>query len=210
MDYTRESCRDFIEALASKSPAPGGGGASALVGAVGMALGAMVASLTLGKQKYADVQGDIERLAARADVLRAELIALVEKDAEAFLPLAKAYGLPKETEAQRAHKDAVMEAALKAACAVPMEIMERVCEAVTVIKELARIGSALAVSDAGCGAACCRAALTGGALNVLINTKAMRDRTYAEALNARMDAMLEKYVPECDAVCDAVTNRLRG
>lgn len=107
----------------------GGGGASALVGAIGTALGNMVGSLTLGKKKYADVQDDIIALKAKADALQAELLGLVQKDAEMFEPLSKAYGLPKETEEEKAEKARVMEAALKDACSVPVEIMEKICEA---------------------------------------------------------------------------------
>ena len=209
MDYTETTCRDFIAALASKAPVPGGGGACALVGAVGMALGNMVASLTLGKAKYADVQDDIVRIAARADALQQALLALVAQDAEAFAPLAAAYGLPTETEAERAAKAAVMEAALKIACAVPLTIMERCCEVAELVSELSQIGSAIAVSDAGCGAACCRAALTGGALNVFVNTRLMTDRAYAEDVERRADAMLQKYVPVCDEVYASVARRFR-
>ncbi len=209
MDFTQRTCRDFVDALASKAPVPGGGGASALVGAVGMALGNMVASLTVGKAKYADVQDEILRIAEAASALQETLLALVEKDAEAFRPLAAAYALPKETEQERVARAAVMEEALATACTAPMEIMERVCEAVTLIERLAQIGSALAISDAGCGAACCRAALTGAALNVFINTQSMRDRAYADLLNGKADAMLQKYVPVCDGVYASVRDRFR-
>ena len=105
-----------MESLASKAPAPGGGGAAALVGAVGVALGNMVGSLTVGKKKYAAVEADLRALNARAEVLRRRLEALVQADAEAFLPLAAAYGLPKETPEQQAHKAAVLEQALDGAC----------------------------------------------------------------------------------------------
>ena len=102
-----------MESLASKAPAPGGGGAAALVGAAGVALGNMVGSLTVGKKKYAAVEADLRTLNARAKVLRRRLEALVQADAEAFMPLAAAYGLPKETPEQQAHKAAVLEQALR-------------------------------------------------------------------------------------------------
>ena len=125
MDLTQLSCEDFLSRLASKAPAPGGGGAAALVGAAGVALGNMVGNLTTGKKKYAAVEADIQALNARAEVLRKELEALVQADAEAFAPLAAAYGLPKNTPEQAAHKAAVLESALDAACAVPLQIMEK-------------------------------------------------------------------------------------
>ena len=112
MELTKSSCEGFLESLASKAPAPGGGGAAALVGAAGVALGNMVGSLTVGKKKYAAVEADLRTLNARAEALRRRLEALVQADAEAFLPLAAAYGLPKETPEQQAHKAAVLEQAL--------------------------------------------------------------------------------------------------
>ena len=109
---------------------PGGGGASALVGAVGTALGAMVGNLTLGKKKYADVQEDIKQLLIKAEGLQNDMLELINKDALAFEPLSKAYGLPKDTPEQQQYKAEVMENALKAASSVPYEIMEKCMEAI--------------------------------------------------------------------------------
>ena len=121
MEMMKRSCEQFLAELAGKAPTPGGGGTAALVGAAGVALGSMVGSLTIGKKKYAAVEADIQALNARAEVLRKELEALVQADAEAFAPLAAAYGLPKDTPEQAAHKAAVLESALDAACAVPLQ-----------------------------------------------------------------------------------------
>lgn len=206
---TDKTCEDFVIALASNAPVPGGGGASALVGAIGMALGDMVGSLTLGKKKYADVQVDIEWLKERAGEIERELLNLIERDAEVFEPLSRAYGLPKETAAEQAHKAQVMEAALKEACAVPLSIMERCCEAIELISEFAQKGTTIAISDAGCGAACCRAALTSASMNVFINTKAMTDRAYAEEINSKANAMLGKYIPLSDIIAESVLARFR-
>ena len=200
MEFTKGTCEEFVEVLASKAPVPGGGGASALVGAIGTALGNMVGSLTLGKKKYADVQDDIIALKAKADALQAELLGLVQKDAEMFEPLSKAYGLPKETVEEKAEKARVMEAALKDACIVPVEIMEKICEAIELHQEFAAKGTAIAISDVGVGVACCRAALLGASLNVFINTKSMTDRTYAEAINQKCEAMIDKYVALADQI----------
>ena len=206
---TDSSCEEFVLALASSAPVPGGGGASALIGAIGMALGDMVGSLTLGKKKYADVQTDIERLKKQAGEIERELLKLIERDAEVFEPLSRAYGLPKETPEEQAHKAEVMEAALKEACAVPLSIMERCCEAIELISEFAQKGTAIAISDAGCGAACCRAALTSASMNVFINTKAMTDRAYAEEINSKANAMLGKYIPLSDIIAESVLARFR-
>ena len=189
MDMTNESCRNFVEVLASSAPTPGGGGAAALVGAVGTALGNMVGSLTVGKKKYADVEGEILELKAKCDRLQTELLDLVKKDAEGFEPLAKAYGIPKD-DPNRAE---ILEKATVEACKVPMEIMEKCCEALDYIKIFAEKGSRLAVSDAGCGAVCCKAALQAASLNVFINTKGLKDRSVAEELNRQANVMLNKY-----------------
>ena len=102
-----------------------------------------------------------------------------------------------------------MEAALKEACSVPMEIMEKCCEAIELIVEFGAKGSKLAISDAGGGAAFCKAALKGASLNVYINTKSMADRAYAEELNKKADAMLEKYTKIADETFDSVLGRLK-
>ena len=175
MGFSTSTCTEFVEVLASKAPVPGGGGASALVGAVGTALGNMVGSLTVGKKKYADVEDEMYELKAKCDQLQKDFLRLIERDAEVFEPLSKAYGMPKETEEEKAEKARVMEIVLKDACSVPMEIMEKCCEAIELIVEFGAKGSKLAISDAGVGAAFCKAALQGASLNVYINTKSMAD-----------------------------------
>ena len=209
MGFSTVPCNEFVEVLGSKAPVPGGGGASALVGAVGTALGNMVGALTVGKKKYADVEEEMKELMAKATTLQDELLHLIERDAEVFEPLSKAYGMPRETEEEKAEKARVMEIVLKDACSVPMEIMEKCCEAIDLIVEFAAKGSALAISDAGVGAAFCKAALQGASLNVYINTKSMKNREYAEELNAKCDAMLEKYTKIADEVFNSVLGRLK-
>ena len=206
--FTKKSAEDFVEVLASKEPVPGGGGASALVGAIGCALGNMVGSLTVGKKKYADVEADIIALKEKADKLQAELLALVDEDAKAFEPLAKAYGMPKETEEEKEEKARVMEAALKTACEAPLNIMRKCCEAIELIEEFAAKGSRLALSDAGVGAGFCKAALFGASLNVFINTKAMTDRYRAEKYNLEAENLMDEYGARADKVFEGVKKNL--
>lgn len=210
MELIQQRCEVFLADLASNSPAPGGGGAAALVGAVGVALGNMVGSLTIGKKKYADVEPQIQSLNARAEALRRHLEQLVQADADAFTPLAAAYRLPKDTPEQAAHKAEVLAQALDGACAVPLEIMSACCEGITLAQEYAEKGSVLAVSDAGCAALFCKAALQAAALNVSINTQLMADKAHAAALNAKADAMLAEFVPIADTVYDKLSHQLRG
>ena len=200
VDFTQNTCREFIEVLASNAPVPGGGGAAALVGAIGTALGNMVGSLTVGKKKYAAVQAEIIALKAKCDELQTQLLDQVPADAEGFEPLAKAYGIPKDDP----NRDQVLEEATLVACRVPMKIMSLCCEAIEAIAVFAEKGSRLAVSDAGCGAVCCKAALQSASLNVFINTKSLKNREAAEELNAKANGMLDKYCAMADEIFASV------
>ena len=199
MELMNLSCEGFLEELASKAAAPGGGGASALVGAAGVALGSMVGSLTVGKKKYAAVEADIAALNVRAEALRKRLEALVQADAEA-------YKLPKETPEQQAHKAAVLEKALDRACAVPLEVMTACGEGIALAAEYAEKGSVLARSDAGCAALFCKAAMQAAGLNVKVNTRLMADKAHADALEARAEQLLAEFVPQADRVYQTVSN----
>ena len=194
---------EFTEALASKAAVPGGGGASALVGAIGIALGDMVGELTVGKKKYADVEEDVRALMVRAQELRVKLLECVNKDAEAFEPLSRAYGIPKDDPT----RDEVMEKCLRSAAAAPLEILDLCCEAIELQREFAAKGSVLAISDAATGAALCQGAMYGAAVNVKVNTKSMKDREYAEKINAHVDAQLAKYRSLAEKVYQDVYGR---
>ncbi len=180
MDYTKESCRDFTRLLATHSPTPGGGGAAALAGALGAALGEMVAALTVGKKRYAWVEEEIKAAAAELDRLRETLLDMVMEDAEGFLPLSQVYRLPKD---EPGREEKLEEATLRA-CAAPKKIMELGCRAMELTAVMAEKGSVMAVSDAGCAASMIRAAVDSAALNLYINTKSLKNREKAERLNA--------------------------
>ena len=185
-----QNMQEFIEVLSSKAAVPGGGGACAYVAAAGMALGAMVANLTTGKKKYAQYQEEIEELLSKAEQLSKELMTYMDKDAESFEPLSKAYGLPKDTKEQREYKEEVMEKALKEASLTPVALMEKILDALKILERLSVVGSRLAISDVGAGVQLCKAALNGASLNVFINTKLMKDRELAEDMNFKADKML--------------------
>lgn len=195
----------FSSVLASAAPVPGGGGASAYVGALGAALGTMVGNFTVGKKKYADVEEDIKKLMSEAEDIRAELLALVDKDAEAFEPLSKAYGIPKD-DPKRAE---IMEKCLRDAAEVPMEILRLCCKAILLHREFAEKGSKLMVSDAGTGAVLCWGAMYGAALNVRVNTKLMTDREYADRLNREVDELMEKHWKIAEATYEKVLAGLK-
>ena len=194
----------FTEQIASKAPVPGGGGASALVGAVGIALGDMVGELTVGKKKYAAVEEDIKALMERAQALRVKLLECIEKDATAFEPLSKAYGIPKDDP----DRDAVLEKCLHDAAGAPLEILDLCCEAIDVIAEFAEKGSVMVVSDAATGIMICHGALHGAAINVKVNTKLMKDRAYAEEINQHVESQMAKYLPIAEKVYADVMGRM--
>ena len=181
---------EFLEELSSKAPVPGGGGASAAVGAFGAALGMMVANLTVGKKKYAAVEEEILAVLEELGKLRDRLVALKHRDAQAFEPLSRAYGLPKNTEEEKAAREKVMESALYDASVAPLEIMETVLASMDLLEVLGEKGSRLALSDVGVGILFAQAALEGASLNVFINTRLMKDRGRAEELNGRADRMI--------------------
>jgi formiminotetrahydrofolate cyclodeaminase len=166
----------------------------------------MVCNLTLGRKKYADVQDDIAVIIEKTEKLRHELAALVQADAEAFEPLSKAYGIPKDTPG----RDDMLEKCLRDASGVPYQIMQKVCEAIALHEELAVKGSRIAISDVGVGVTFCRAALLGASLNVYINTKLMKNRDYAEKLNAKLDAMLAEWVVRADKTFEIVAGGLKN
>ena len=200
MDFAQASCTEFVTVLASNAPVPGGGGASALVGAIGTALGNMVGSLTVGKKKYADVEEEIIALKAKCDQLQKDLLDQIALDAEGFEPLSKAYGIPKDNP----DRDRILEEATIVACKVPVKIMELCCESLEAIKVFAEKGSRLAVSDAGCGAVCVKAALQAASLNVFINTKTLQNRELAEEMNKKCLGMLDKYCAMADEIFETV------
>ena len=200
---------EFLDVLSSKEPVPGGGGASATVGAFAGALGMMVANLTIGKKKYAGVEEEIKESLERLRGLQKELIRLTDADAEAFEPLAKAYGLPKETPEEKAHKEAVMETALYEASLVPLEIMETIAEVMEELELLGEKGSRLALSDVGVGILFAQAALEGASLNVFINTGMMKDRERAEALDRQADRLIEEGGRKKEQIYQKVLKQLR-
>ena len=191
MDFAQASCTEFVTVLASNAPVPGGGGASALVAAIGTALGNM---------KYADVEAEIIALKAKCDSLQKDLLDQIAADAKGFEPLAKAYGIPKDDP----NRGQILEDATVVACQVPMKIMELCCESLDAIQVFAEKGSRLAVSDAGCGAVCVKAALQAASLNVFINTKTLQNRELAEEMNKKCLDMLEKYCAMADGIFETV------
>ncbi|MGI5892299.1 MAG: cyclodeaminase/cyclohydrolase family protein [Bacillota bacterium] len=189
-EIMEQSCRQFMSLLSSKEPVPGGGGAAAFGGALGMGLANMVASLTVGKKKYAAFDEEMQQLLQQGLALQERLLALVKADAEAFAPLAAAYGLAAASEEEKAHKAIVLSEASKAATQVPLEIAEKTYQAMLLTRRIANIGSRLAISDAGCAILFLHAALGAARLNILINLPLITDDDFAEHVRERLQFIL--------------------
>jgi len=181
---------EFLDALASQAATPGGGGAAAIIGAMGAALVSMVCNLTIGKKKYADVEADMKDVLGKAEALRLRLTAMIEDDAKAFDAVMGAYGMAKETDQQKAARDKAIQAALKQATDVPM----RCCHAAREVIDLAAIaadkGNLNVISDAGVGVLAAYAALRSAALNVFTNARMITDKTFAEAKLKELNGLL--------------------
>lgn len=198
------SLNEFTIKLSSEAPVPGGGGASALMGAVASSLCSMVGNLTSGKKKYAEYQQDIERIIEEAVKLNDEMLELINKDAEAFEPLAKAYSIPKDEPG----RDEVLEKVLYEAAMAPLEIVRKSKEVADLITELTTKGSRLAISDVGVAASACSACVKGAAMNVYINTKLMKNREVADKLNQETVSLVDETVKLCDAAYETVKGGL--
>ena len=202
---TGKSLAAFTEVLAAKEPVPGGGGAAAAAGALGAALCIMVGNYTVGKKKYAAYEADVLRIMDEAERLRVELIRLVDADAEAFTPLSQAYAIPKEDP----KRQQVLEEATIGAAKAPAAMARCAARTVDLLEEMLEKGSVMLLSDVGCGAVLCRAALESAAMNVFINTKTMQDRKLADELEQEMDQLLSEYTAKAAKIAEAVSVRIR-
>ena len=207
-DMLNQSSRDFLADLASDKPAPGGGGASSLVAALGTALGQMVVHLTQNKKKYTKFQSDYKRILSDLQAKQTRLEELVTEDAIQFLPLSKAYGLPETTEAEKSEKNQVMQKALLTACEVPLEIMKLSSDVLDIHEELVEKGSPLVLSDVGVGVSFLKAAVESASLNVRINIKMMTSSQEKDKLAADMSTLLKKVDEQGNRVFKQVVDKL--
>jgi len=208
MGMLDKSCKDFLDVLASKEAVPGGGGAAAAGGAIGMALSNMVGNLTVGKKKYADVEDEVKELLDKGYKVLTELETLVDRDAEVFEPLSKAYGMPKDTPEQIAAKEEALEKYSKEACSVPMEIMRKSYEGIKIHERMGQIGSMLAISDVGCGVVFLKSALVSGMLNVVINLNTIKDQEFVKSTREEMDRLLSEGSKVADDTLQLVLDKL--
>ncbi len=209
-EMSQKSVQQFTEELSCSAPVPGGGGAAALSAAMAAALGGMVANLTIGKKAYASVDKQVREMEKRLQVLREEFLKFMDRDAQAFAPLSRAFKLPRQTEEEKRHRVRIMEACLYEAAAVPLDMMEKIGDLLDILDVLADIGSSMTISDVGVAVQCARNALTSSSMNVFVNTGMMKDRHVAEEMERRANDWLEKGGGKADViygrVLDAVHN----
>ena len=201
-----KSLKEFTQLVSSKAPVPGGGGVSGLVGSLAASLAEMVTNLTAGKKKYQEYEAEIQDIMQETEQLRVLLLESINKDAEAFAPLAQAYGMNKEAEGYQER----MENCLKEAARPPYMIMKYCCRIIELDERLADIGSKLAVSDAATSVMLAHGAMYGGAVNVFVNTRLMKDREYADKIDEEVNGLLSEYGPRALNCYQKVWERLKG
>jgi len=210
MGYLEESLRTYTDALASGAPTPGGGSAAALVGALGAALNSMVANFTVGREKFAAVEADAQRLLAKSEALRATLEQLTQADTEAYGGYSAASKMPRETEEQKAARTAAVQEALKAAAEVPRAAARAAMDVIAVAEELLEIGNPNLITDVGCAAKFAVAALECAALNVEINLAYIKDESYNEGAREELARLLDEGAKRGEGVWAKVKEKVRG
>ena len=188
-DLTKLSCQEFLEKLASNAPTPGGGGGAAMAGALAVALTSMVGNLTVGKEKFAQYEAEVQELLAKAEALRLELLDLVNADAEVFDSFMTCYRLPKNTDEEKQARNQAIQNAAKEAAEIPLKIAESCLEVMKLAERMAIIGNPGAITDAAVSAIMARAALRSAVYNVVINLKLIKDEAYNQAMYAELEAM---------------------
>jgi formiminotetrahydrofolate cyclodeaminase len=206
---TKKSVEEFLNELASNSPAPGGGSVAALAGALGSALTAMVCNLTIGKKKYASVEDEIKKVLEQIEPLRKKFILLIDKDTDTFNKVMEAYGLPKDSDEQKALRSAAIQSATKEATLVPLEVMKHCVDALALAKTIAEKGNANSITDAGVGALMLHAAAEGAALNVTINLTGITDAEFVGWKREEVDSVLRTVRKMTDEILKSVDEKIK-
>jgi formiminotetrahydrofolate cyclodeaminase len=198
----------FLDELASSAATPGGGSGAAIMGALGAALVSMVCNLTIGKKNYAEVEPEMRSVLHDAEALRQRLADMVAEDIAAFNGLMAAYGLPKQTDDEKAARGAAIQHALRAATEAPLACARACAEVIKLSMRAAEVGNRNVISDAGVGALAAQAALRSAALNVDINVPSLQDQAFAQACRGEMDALLASAVPLSEQAIALVKSKL--
>ena len=203
-----QSIQEFLDQLASSAPTPGGGGAAALLGATGAALTSMVCNLTIGKEKYVGVEGEMKDTLKQSEDLRATLTDMIAADVEVFDKLMGSYGLPKETDEEKAARSEAIQVALREATDVPLNCARACSDVIAVSRSAAEKGNLNVISDAGVSVMAAYGALKSAALNVYINAGSIKDKAFAEERLAELDKIMASADQDTNAIYDIVRNKL--
>ncbi|CAK7031619.1 MAG: Methenyltetrahydrofolate cyclohydrolase [Peptostreptococcus russellii] len=207
--YIDMTMQNYAKELASNKSMPGGGSAAAYSLTLANSLASMVANFTTGKKKYAEYESDIRKILEETDKLFLEILSIVDEDAEAFLPLAAAYKMPKETDEQKELKDIEMQKCLKNASIVPMNLIRKCSQVVNIHEELSTKGSKMLISDVGVGVQMIKSAALSAKLNVLINIKDIKDCEFVDNISKEMEELLEEICKKCDKIYSEVLEDVR-
>ena len=205
MKLAEMTVTQFADTLASDAPAPGGGSAAALMGALGAGLTAMVGCLTQGRKKYAEYADFAARAENRGNELKAKLLDVMERDTAAFNQVSAAFALPRETDEEKAKRSAAIQEGLKACTETPLACMALGCEAVVLAHDFLERGfNTSSASDLGVAFLSLSAAIRGAWLNVLINLGSIKDETFKAERRERGEALLAKALPLAEAGYDKI------
>lgn len=204
----KQPIQEFLDQLASSAPTPGGGGAAALMGAMGAALTSMVCNLTIGKEKYQAVEGEMKDTLKQAEELRLRLTDMVRADVAVFDKLMGSYGLPKDTDDQKAARSEAIQAALREATDVPLDCARACSDVIAVSRSAAEKGNLNVISDAGVSVMAAYGALKSAALNVYINAGGIKDRAFAEERLAELEKIMATADKDTDEIYNIVKNKL--
>jgi len=203
-----KSIEIFLDELASKKATPGGGSAAAVMGAQSAALTSMVCNLTIGKPKYAEVDAEMQTLLKQSETLREELTSMIKADVDVFDKLMASYGLPKNTDEEKALRSAQIQSVLKEATIVPLECAKACAQAIKLSRIAADKGNVGVISDAGVAVMAAYAALKSAALNVYINAGSIKDRVFADEKLVELESVLQGAEVETDEIYQMVKNKL--
>ena len=206
--FREQSVQTFLDQLASRASTPGGGSAAAVMGAMGAALLSMVANLTTGKKNYADVEGDMQDFLAQSEALRARLIDMMQADVDVFDKVMAAYGMSRDSDAEKAQRTAAIQNALKQATDVPLACAELCAEAIDLCRPVAEKGNLNVISDAGVAVLAAHAALRSAALNVYINIGSIRDEEFVNSRRDKLESLLAAAGSDTEAVYELVKSKL--
>jgi formiminotetrahydrofolate cyclodeaminase len=203
-----KSLQQFLDELASKAATPGGGSAAAIMGSTSAALISMVCNLTIGKPKFAEVETDMQALLQKSEALREQFTGMIKADVDAFDRVMAAYGLPKTTEAEKDQRSEEIQQALKAATEIPLACVRACAEVISLSREAAEKGNPNVISDAGVAVIAGFSALKSAALNVYINTGAIKDQAFAQARLDELEQILKDSEVETEEIYQRVKDRL--